>query len=64
MDKVEGKMYTPEEFAAEMARLQKEYEDDEELVHICMDNTMLELLRALGYGKGCDIFDNTKMWYA
>lgn len=61
---MDNKVMTPEEFYQEMLRLQTEYKDDEELVHICMDNRMLELLRSLGYGAGCDVFENTSMWYA
>lgn len=61
---MDEKIMTPEEFYEEMLRLKMEYSDDEELVHINMDGVMLELLRSLGYGAGCDVFDSTSMWYA
>lgn len=58
---------TPEEFAEKMAELKHEYydiRDDEEMVHIQMDDLMCDLLRSLGYGDGIDIFNHTPMWYS
>ena len=55
---------TPEEFAKHMQELQEEYDDDIEERHQLMDDYMLKVLRSLGYGEGCDIFDRTPMWYA
>lgn len=63
----ENEIMTPEEFEAEMRRLYHELLEvrkDEEIVHIVMDRAMLDLLRSLGYGAGCDIFDETSKWYS
>lgn len=55
---------TPEEFAAEMREACEHYKDDRECRHVAMDRIMTNLLRQLGYGKGIDIFANTRKWYA
>lgn len=54
---------TPEEFAAEMLRLQKNI-GDEEARHGDMDELMCHVLISLGYEKGVEIFNNTPKWYA
>lgn len=54
----------PQEFKAAMQKIADECAGDNERVHAEMDDLMLQLLRKLGYGDGCDIFDNTEMWCA
>ena len=51
---------TPEEFADKMRALAKGAEGG----HVDADHLMCELLRALGYGVGIDIFEKTPKWYA
>ena len=53
---------TPEEFATRMAELEKD--DSIEGRHQDMDCLMEEALRSLGYGKGCDIYENALKWWA
>lgn len=53
-----------EDFANEMQRIKDAYYDDPELSHYYMDACICGLLRALGYGKGIDIFDSTYRWYS
>lgn len=58
---------TPEEFKQAMADAYHKYwviENDEEFVHIEMDEIMCDLLRDLGYGEGIDIFESTYKWYS
>lgn len=61
---MENNVMTPEEFYQEMISLQKNHEEDTELVHILMDDLMCELLEKMGYGKGVGVFYNTYKWYA
>lgn len=55
---------TPDEFAKRMRDIHERYSDDEEIVHVEMDDLMCALLRELGYNEGIDIFDYTHKWYA
>ncbi len=58
---------TPEEFAVQMREAYEHHyveNDDEEYVHIVMDDIICNLLRQLGYGEGIDIFNNTPKWYS
>lgn len=55
---------SPEEFAEAMRMCSSVCEDDVEMRHLRMDGLMLELLAALGYSEGVDIFMNTSKWYA
>lgn len=55
---------SPEEFAEAMRRRCNDHEGDIEMQHWHMDQLMLELLDALGYSEGVDIFMNTSKWYA
>ena len=63
-------IYTPDEFAEEMTRIAKKLDDEEwiglntEECHIEADAMMCEILTALGYGKGVDIFNSMPKWYA
>ncbi len=54
----------PEEFYEEMLQLKNDFEEDEEEVHMHMDNLMCELLSTLGYGDGIDVFNKTYKWYS
>lgn len=37
---------------------------DVESAHANADDLMVELLRSLGFGSGCDVYDNMTKWYA
>ena len=53
---------TPQEFAEKMRELSEM--NYVESAHGPMDNLMCETLKALGYGEGVEIFENTDKWYA
>lgn len=60
-------LFTPAEFRDEMAELYHKHidaEDDQKAAHMEMDVRMVNLLRSLGYGEGCDIFTVTPKWFA
>lgn len=62
-------MITPEEFEARMKAIDNGEVFsgrifDEEDTHYAADELMTEVLRELGYGAGCDIFDAMPKWYA
>ena len=55
----------PELFSAKMRTISDFAEtDDEEEAHMQADALLIEVLRAYGYDKGCDIFENMPKWYA
>ena len=56
-------LYTPEEFADEMRRLNINIEHTEDR-HIEMDDAMCALLISLGYEEGIEVFIDAKKWYA
>lgn len=56
----EGRLLTPDEFAAAMAKLSGR---DAESRHMAMDSLMAQTLRRLGYEAGVEVFDNTCKWY-
>ena len=58
------KPWTPEEFAAEMRSCEEKYKGDQEISHCVGDSIMEELLTALGYGEGVEIFERMPKWYA
>lgn len=53
---------TAEEFAKKMEKLSTIYDVEER--HLQMDYLLIEVLRQLGYNKGCDIWVQTDMWFA
>lgn len=55
---------TPREFRREMEVIKATHEDDEELMHIKMDDVMCRVLYELGYGEGVNVFEQTKKYYA
>lgn len=55
-------MMTPEAFAKRMQQIADS--DEPESAHIDADDLMCFALRELGYGKGVDIFEDMKKWYA
>lgn len=56
---------TPDEFAAEMRFIyDRQDRSDIEADHIEADKLLLKMLRELGYGQGCDIFEEIDKWYA
>ena len=59
-----AKVMPPEEFAREMQELRDRYKEHPEDVHMHMDALMTEVLNALGYHKGIDIFFETDKYYA
>ena len=62
-EKQNGWILTPEAFAKLMAKFDKNHDTEEK--HIAMDRLMTQVLRSLGYGSGCDIYDNVDCkWYA
>ena len=38
--------------------------NDQEDGHAHADGLMIQVLRALGYGEGCDVFEKASKWYA
>lgn len=54
----------PRDFEVRMSEIALVDGRDPEMAHDKMDSLMVECLRALGYGDGCDIFENQKKWYA
>lgn len=58
------KPMTPKEFVAEMNRITVQKAHDTESMHGDMDYLLVQVLRSLGYKKGCDVFDAAKKWYA
>lgn len=55
---------SPEEFYEKMLRLKNDFGDDEEAVHIKMDDLLCEALSTLGYDDGVQIFGETSKWYS
>lgn len=55
---------TPAEFAAEMRECAEKWRNDEETAHGVADGIMCELLDALGYGDGVQVFYDIPKWYA
>lgn len=52
------------EFAREMKELEAKYGGDKEVLHGAGDDLMCEMLKALGYGEGVEIFEKWDKWYA
>lgn len=55
---------TPKEFAARMVEIGQDTMGDWERMHRDQDHLLLEVLRGLGYGDGCDVFERTTKWHA
>ena len=53
-----------ERFAEQMSWITIEFDDDEEVRHIKMDELMCETLEEFGCHEGVKIFKETKKWYA
>lgn len=47
---------TPAEFKERMQKIKDQLSYDDESVHGEMDHLLVECLRSLGYGEGCDIW--------
>lgn len=63
----ENGVMEPEEFADKMKNLDHLYEvekSDPEAFHCEADRFICELLRALGYSDGVDVFENAETWCA
>lgn len=63
--KPEG-LLSPEEFQMLMQRYYANAvrDGEEERAHILADELMTDVLSALGYKKGCDLFNDMPKWYA
>lgn len=60
-----GKPMDPELFSAKMLTISDMAEtEDEEVAHMNADALLVEVLRAYGYDRGCDVFENMPKWYA
>ena len=55
---------TPEEFADRMRQIAEDTWNDAEGRHAMADELMCELLEALGYEEGIEIFDDMEKWYS
>jgi len=42
----------------------RHYPTDWEISHSSMDDRMVEVLRALGYGEAMDLYESITRWYA
>lgn len=56
-----NKVMTPNEFKEEMKLIANE--GDIGNGHVEMDSLMCDLLIALGYGEGVEIFNSVEKWY-
>ena len=61
MNEEQKRVMTPEDFAE---RMRDERNSDPESGHIHADKLMCNLLSALGYGEGVEVFDSLDKWYA
>ena len=60
-----NKPMEPELFSAKMLSISDFAEnEDEEVAHMQADALLVEVLRAYGYDRGCDVFENMPKWYA
>lgn len=55
---------TPAEFKELMQKIMIESGYDKEADHENADDLLIECLRSLGYGEGCDIYEQIEKWYA
>ena len=56
---------TPAEFSEEMRKIYPTRETgDREVSHINADDLLVKVLRGLGYGEGCDIYEAAHKWHA
>jgi hypothetical protein len=55
---------TPAEFKERMADLAEISRGDTEANRYLAELLLLECLRSLGYGEGCDIYEQIEKWYA
>lgn len=55
---------TPAEFKERMQKIKDVAGNDKEADHGNADDLLIECLRSLGYGEGCDIYEQIEKWYA
>ncbi len=55
---------TPADFKAAMRKIADIDGEDPEVAHCKSDALMMRVLYSLGYGDGCDIFEEMTRWYA
>jgi hypothetical protein len=56
---------TPIEFHEKMLEIDDKYgQGDIEVGHGYADDLMVEVLKGLGYEKGCEVFTKMHKWYA
>ena len=63
-DVFEPDIPSPSEFENRMKELASHQSDDREFMHQDMDDLMCDILEAIGYQKGVEIFRQTPKWYA
>ena len=63
-DVFEPDIPSPSEFEDRMKELASHQSDDREFMHQDMDDLMCDILEAIGYGRGVEIFRQTPKWYA
>ena len=52
-----------EHFAERMRAIRLEYENEEDVCHVKMDDLMCDTLAELGFEEGVRIFRETPKWY-
>ena len=62
-DVFEPDIPSPREFEDRMKELASHQSDDREFMHHDMDDLMCDILEAIGYGRGVEIFRQTPKWY-
>ena len=56
-------MMTPDEFAAELRRIDDANGGDDGDRHIEADKLLVRVLREHGYGAGCDVYEEFHRWF-
>jgi hypothetical protein len=54
---------SPTDFATRMQFIQSQSSKDREGAHSDADELLVAVLRELGYGKGCDVYERMVKWY-
>lgn len=57
---MESESESPEDFAESMKDINALWNHDPEAKHSVMDAHLINLLRTLGYGAGCNVFEDAK----
>ena len=62
MDRKQGP--TPEEFKNEMKKILEQHHNDKETFHVAADEYICDVMKALGFEEGIQIFENADKWYS